>query len=75
MRIASVAEVKDHLSEFLARAKKQGDPILVTRHGRPYAMIQSVSERDLDHLAWKEMARRRLAKAWEGESDALYDYL
>jgi prevent-host-death family protein len=75
MRIATVAEVKNHLSEYLARARKRGDPILVTRHGRPYAMIQSVSARDLEELDWKNLARHRLAKAWEGEPDDLYDYL
>ena len=75
MRIASVANVKNHLSAYLTRARRRGEPILITRHGRPYAMIQSVSESDLDELAWKQMARRRLATAWEGEPDELYDYL
>ena len=75
MRFASVAEVKDRLSEYLALARKKNEPIVVTHHGKPYALIQALTEQDLDELAWKRLAKRRLAKAWEGEEEALYDYL
>jgi hypothetical protein len=44
-------------------------------HGKAYALIQPLAERDLEKLEWKWLARTRLAKAWEGEDDALYDYL
>jgi len=75
MRFASVAEVKNRLSEYLARARKKNEPIIVTYHGKPYALIQPISEQDLEELEWKQLAKRRLARAWEGEPDALYDYL
>jgi prevent-host-death family protein len=75
MRFASVAEVKDGLSEYLARARKNKEPIVVTHHGKPYALIQPLEAGDLEELEWKQLARRKLARAWEGEADALYDYL
>jgi prevent-host-death family protein len=75
MRFASVAEVKNQLSEYLARAKKKKEPIIVTHHGKPYALIQPLSLLDLEELGWKRLGKRRLAQAWEGEEDALYDYL
>ena len=75
MRFASVAEVRDQLSEYLTRARKKNEPIVVTHHGKPYALIQPLNEHDLEELDWKGLAKRRLAKAWEGEEDALYDYL
>jgi len=75
MRFASVAEVKDRLSEYLARANKKKEPIVVTHHGKPYALIQALSEEDLEELEWKQLARTKLQRAWEGEEDALYDYL
>ncbi len=75
MRFASVAEVKDGLSEYLSRAQKTKEPIVVTHHGRPYALIQPIEEGDLEELEWKQLARRKLARAWEDEEDALYDYL
>jgi prevent-host-death family protein len=75
MRFASVAEVKNHLSAYLARARKKGEPIIVTHHGRPYALIQPLSERDLERLEWDRLTRRQLEAVWEGEDDALYDYL
>jgi prevent-host-death family protein len=75
MRFASVAEVKDGLSEYLARARKKKEPIVVTHHGKPYALIQPLEEADLEELEWRRLARRKLARAWEGEEDALYAYL
>ena len=75
MRFASVAEVKDGLSEYLARAQKNKEPIVVTHYGKPYALIQPLEQADLEELEWTQMARTKLARAWEGEEDALYDYL
>jgi prevent-host-death family protein len=75
MRFASVAEVKNRLSEYLAQARDEKEPIVVTHHGKPYALIQPISERDLEGLGWKQLADERLRLAWEGEEDALYDYL
>lgn len=75
MRFASVAEVKNRLSAFLAEAQKKKEPIVVTHHGKPYALIQPISERDLEELGWERLAEDRLREAWKGEDDALYDYL
>ncbi|MBI4617953.1 MAG: type II toxin-antitoxin system Phd/YefM family antitoxin [Planctomycetes bacterium] len=75
MRYASVAEVRDGLSEFLAWAQKKKEPIVVTHHGKPYALIQALSGEDLEDLAWRDLARKKLSAAWEGEEDGLYDYL
>jgi prevent-host-death family protein len=75
MRFASVAEVKNGLSEFLARARKKKEPIVVTHHGKPYAIIQPLEEGDLEALEWRQLARMKLERAWEDDEDALYDYL
>lgn len=75
MRFASVAEVKTQLSSYLARARKTKEPIIVTHHGKPYALIQPLSEQDSEELEWKELAKKRLGRAWQGDDDALYDYL
>ena len=75
MRFASVAEVKNQLSRYLARAQRKREPIIVTRHGKPYALIKSISDRDLEELGWDRLTERRLRQAWEGEEDGLYSYL
>ena len=75
MRFATVAELKNQLSLYLRRARKEREPIVVTLHGKPYALIQALEEQDLEELGWRELARRRLADAWAGEDDSLYDYL
>jgi prevent-host-death family protein len=75
MRSAGVAEVKNGLSAYLARVRKRQEPLVVTRHGEPYAVIQPITEQDIERLEWTGLAARRLTQAWEGEDDALYDYL
>ena len=75
MRFATVAEMKNQLSKYLAHAKKTKEPILVTHHGKPYALIQPVSEQDLESLGWGKLAQTRLEQAWGEEEDDLYDYL
>jgi prevent-host-death family protein len=44
MRIASVAEIKSQLSAFL-KASEDG-PVVVTRNGRPVAVIVGVQDED-----------------------------
>jgi prevent-host-death family protein len=75
MRSASVAEVKTQLSSYLARARKTKEPIIVTHHGKPYALIQPLSEQDSEELEWTALAKTRLSRAWHGDADALYNNL
>ena len=75
MRFASIAEVKNGLSEYLVRARRRKEPIMVTRYGKPYALIQRIGEEDVEDLEWNRLARQRLHQAWDGEDDTLYDYL
>ena len=75
MQFATVAEAKNRLSEYLARARRRNEPIVITHHGKPYALIQPLSEKDLDDLDWERLTARRLPAAWEGEPDDLYNYL
>ena len=75
MRFASVAEVKNRLSTYLARARRTKEPVIVTHYGKPYAFIQPISERDLEDLGWKQLSEARLREVWEDEYDGLYDYL
>ncbi len=75
MRFASVAEVKNQLSRYLAQAKKTREPIIVTHHGKPYALIQAITDKDLEDLGWKHLAEMRLQDAWVGEDDVLYENL
>ena len=75
MKFVSVAEVKNRLTVYLAQARKSRQPIIVTHHGKPYALIQPISEEDLEGLAWNQFAQKQLQKPWEGKDDALYNYL
>lgn len=65
MKFVSVAEVKNRLTVYLARTRRKREPIIVTHHGKPHALIQPISERDLEDLGWEQLAEKRLRKAWD----------
>jgi prevent-host-death family protein len=71
MKFVSVAEAKNRLTVYLAQARKNKEPIIVTHHGKPYALIQPISEEE--GLGWDQLTQSRLRKAWEGEDDALHN--
>jgi prevent-host-death family protein len=49
MKIAPLAEVKDHFSAYIDESRES--PIVVTRNGKPVAMIIAIEdEDDLDSL-------------------------
>jgi prevent-host-death family protein len=48
MRIAPVAEIKARFSAYL-KASAEG-PVIVTRHGKPVAVLLSVENEDEDEL-------------------------
>ena len=49
MKIAPLAEVKDHLSAYIDASRKT--PIVVTRNGKPVALLTPILEdQDLDRL-------------------------
>ncbi len=50
MRLVSTADLKNHTNEVL-RTALAGDPVVVTRHGRPVASLLRINEGDLDRLA------------------------
>ena len=44
----SLAEVKNRLSEFVERVEREHDRVVITKHGRPAAVVVSVD--DLESL-------------------------
>ncbi len=73
-RNVSIAEAKAHLS-VCVREAEQGEPIMITRHGKPVAAL--VPAADLDQLERLRMAGPQsglasLAGGWDG-ADELAD--
>ncbi len=68
MKTMTVFEAKNHFSRALQIAAE--DVVVVTRHGKPVATIQSITERDLEDLLlerseafWKMIERARKGKS------------
>ena len=65
MRIASLAEVKTHLSAYIDRCISEG-PIVITRNGKPaVVMVAPKDDEDLENLVLARSPRFQamLAKA------------
>ena len=54
MKVASIADVKTHLSEYVNRAQTEG-PIVITRNGRTAAVL--IAPTDDDDLDWLLLSR------------------
>jgi prevent-host-death family protein len=71
MQTVSIATAKAMLSRWI-RAAEDGQPIVITRHGRPVAAL--VRAEDLEHLdrlraAGPEGGLASLAGGWEGSDE------
>lgn len=78
MFLLSVREPRGHVNAIpivAGEARRDSRPIVITHHGKPHVLIQPISEDDLEALGWGELAKLRLEEAWQGEDEALYDYL
>lgn len=60
MQIVPVREAKDGLPALLKECQKE--PIIITRHGRPVAIVTGVEGQDLSDLIERENARTRAGK-------------
>ena len=64
MKIASVKEVKDRLSQFLKTAEKED--IVITKNGRPNAVLHHLGEDEIEDylLEHDPKFRRKIEKRW-----------
>lgn len=71
MKTMTVFEARNHFSRTLLAAKE--DLVIVTRHGRPVAAIQAISDDDLEDLLLERSPKfwEMIARAREGKSVSL----
>ena len=63
MAQAGVREMKDHLSEYVRRARK-GERVVITDRGRPVAALVGLGEEAAEAVAW-DLVRQGLGE-WGG---------
>jgi PHD/YefM family antitoxin component YafN of YafNO toxin-antitoxin module len=65
MKIASVKEVKDHLSQFLKKAEQED--VVITKNGRPTAILHHLGEDELEDylLEHDPKFKRKIEKHWK----------
>ena len=65
MKIASVKEVKDRLSQFLKTAEKED--VVITKNGRPNAVIHHLGEDEIEDylLEHDPKFRAKIDKRWK----------
>jgi prevent-host-death family protein len=80
MRFSSVRELKFKTSEVL-RKTANGEPVIITSHGKPKAILASVDEEELEDLllAYSPSLRKKIEQGLEdirkGRLTRLEDYL
>ena len=52
MKNASVAEIKNKLSEYIAKVSVTGEHVVITKHDRPVAALVSIDQ--LEHLKTRD---------------------
>lgn len=74
MKHVGVLEAKTHLSRLLDEIEQTGEPVVITRHGKPVATISAGAAGAGPEMS-REAAKR--LKAWRGsiEADADFDQL
>ncbi len=65
MKIASVKEVKDHLSQYLKTAEKED--VVITKNGKPSAIIHHLGEDEIEDYLLEHDAkfRAKIEKRWK----------
>ncbi len=53
MRMVTTAELKTHANQLLGQVTAQKRPIVITRHGKPCAVIEPFAEGDIEDLAFE----------------------
>ena len=53
MKMVSTAELKTHANQLLSQVTLGKQPIVITRHGKPCAVIEPFSENDIEDLAFE----------------------
>jgi prevent-host-death family protein len=68
MKTAVLRDVKQKLSDYVTQAQK--DKIVITKHGRPSAILWGVEGKDFEDIVymtspgfWRMIAKRRRSKA------------
>ena len=67
MKIASVKEVKDNLSQFLKKKAEQED-VVITKNGRPTAILHHLGDDELEDylLEHDPKFKQKIEKRWKG---------
>lgn len=53
MKMVTTAELKTHANRLLGLIRSQSRPVIITRHGKPCAVLEPCTEDDLEGLAFE----------------------
>ncbi len=53
MKMVSTAELKAHANRLLSLVRNGTKPVVITRHGKPCAVLEPCTEDDLEALAFE----------------------
>ena len=63
MRTTQITTLGDNLAKLLSLVADSGEPLIVTKNGRPMVAITAVTEADVEEWAWEQMNDEMDARA------------
>lgn len=68
MRLINTTEAKSHFTQIARAVSRRKEPVVVTRRGRPYVVLEPMTDQDLEALVFEYGTEvRRLLR--EAEAD------
>ena len=69
----TVSQARENLAELIDNTRRSGEPVVLTRHGRPVAVVldHALFERLVAAVAWADEAESRYKAACEAERTAI----
>ena len=68
MKLMNATEAKSHFTQIAREVSARKEPVVITRRGKPYVVLEPMTDQDLDALAFEYSTEvRRLIR--EAEAD------
>lgn len=65
MKLMNTTEAKSHFTQIARAVSSRKEPVVITRHGKPYVILEPVTDQDLESIAFEysEEVRRLIREA------------
>ena len=65
MKVMNTTEAKSHFTQIARAVSSRKEPVVITRRGKPYVVLEPITDQDLESIAFEysEEVRRLIREA------------